>query len=189
MTDVISVPKYHVPEDSLIQGSSLHGFLTGLMSEDIRPHLEEVLADYGYDIDEIDPTGWYPLSITMDVSRALVEKTRNALILVSVGTGLVDSLELPGEIDSIPTSIELLIQFFHNETDNVPPEHGYHSLSVEENRVTFVDHTPFPHDMVYGYVYGLARRFSPEDVVPIVERTYLNPDEPDSDGAFYEITW
>jgi len=43
--------------------------------------------------------------------------------------------------------------------------------------------------MIYGLVYGLVKRYAPPDCEWNVDRTYMNPNDPDADGAIYDITW
>ncbi|MEO1645559.1 MAG: hypothetical protein AAFR67_10260 [Chloroflexota bacterium] len=125
----------------------------------------------------------------LDTYAEVKKQSGDSLILVSMGTTVIDAAKLPDEITTIEGGIRLLMDIHNLNLKDVPDGDGYSNLKVEDKKITFEDHTTFPHDVIYGYIYGMAQRFRPEKTRPIVEREYLNKDEPDYGGAKYTITW
>jgi hypothetical protein len=175
--------KYVAPADCLISGQAMQAVVKSIEYEVIQPHLEAVMTEHGYSTD-IDPETWYPLQVYHNVTKRLDSNS-----LVSIGVKVIDAALFPPEIDSIPTAMKLLIDTHHLNLRNVPPDDGYSDLVIEDRRVTFRENTSFAHDLFYGYIYGLARRYRPAGTTPTVRRTYVNPAQPDMDGALYEVVW
>ncbi|MEM6284734.1 MAG: hypothetical protein AAF787_21270 [Chloroflexota bacterium] len=189
MADKVTVPKYVAGEDSKISGFAMQAFQKSISADQIMPTFERVMKDYGYESTDIDMAGWYPLQMYFDICKDLLDTSGDALILVSIGMKVIESAQFPPEINSIATGMTLLKDTHHLNLQNVPEHDGYHSLKIEDKQVTFVEQTAFPHDVMYGYIYGLSKRYAEEGTVPIVEREYLNDDDPDSDGAHYTVSW
>ncbi len=175
--------KNEAPEGTLISGQALQSFVQSAEFDSIRPHLEEVFRAYGLP-PEIDPNEWYPLQLSHDITKRL-----NGEQLVSIGVRLITSAAFPPEIDSIQKAIELLMATYHLNVRNVPEGDGYSDYHFDDRRITFREDTTFPHDVMYGYIYGLVQRYKKPGESPVVRRTYLNPDDPDAAGAIYEITY
>lgn len=183
------VPKYVAPPNAKILGQAIEAVLQSILFDEIQPYFEKAMRDYGYKTMTITDTEWYPLQMILDMYKPMIQKGGSSPLLVSVGTKIIETAILPPEIDSIAKCVYLLQAISDLNLQNVPAEMNYQNIVVEANQVAFTDYTVFPHDLIYGYVYGLARRFKVPGTRPVVQRTFLNPENPDSDGATYQITW
>mgnify|MGYP006909114666 CR=1 FL=1 len=72
---------------------------------------------------------------------------------------------------------------------NCLSDEGYQLEQVSDRHLRVTDNTPWPHDLIYGYLYAIVRQFKPDDSTPSITHIYLNPNNPDADGAVYDITW
>jgi hypothetical protein len=182
-------PKKYVADPNMkIQGGAMRAFLLSSLSDDIKPHFAEVMQSYGYSL-EINDEYWYPLQAYYDLCKKVEEEGSNALTLISIGRAVIEAAQFPPEIDSIPSAIRLLMDIHHLNLQNVPEDDGYSDLEMGDQVIKLTDNTGFPHDVIYGYLYGLANRFKPEGYAVIIEREYLDKDEPNNAGARYTITW
>lgn len=187
MSEALTIVKGQAHEDTMIIGQALGSFSMSINNEQIEPIFEDIKAKYGFK--EIDPEEWYPLQLALDTYKAVREKSRDALILVSIGTKVIEAAQLPDEIETIEDSIRLLMDIHHLNLKNVPEGDGYANLDVGDKKITFDDHTVFPHDIIYGYIFGLVQRFRPENARPTVQRKYHNEAKPDHGGATYTVQW
>jgi hypothetical protein len=181
------IKKGIAPDGTEILGQTFDAFNLSISQEEIRPHFDAVLKRYG--IAEIDPEAWYPLQLMFDSYQEVQDGTGDSLILVSVGMKVIEAANLPDEIDSIASGIQLLMDIHHANLRNVPDGDGYANLDVQEGQIQFDDYTRFPHDVIYGYIYGMAQRFRPQGKHVKVQREYHNVDSPNNGGAYYTITW
>lgn len=160
----------------------------GIIASKYRGDFEDLIAKHG--IDKIDPQKWYPLERAFAFFRDLVAKGNTIISLVSIGIEIFEQAGLPDEVDSIPAGLHLLQAVNDINVRNMPPEDGYDVEELSDRHYRVVDRTAWPHDLIYGYLYGIARRFKPEDGHPIVERVaYMNEENPNASGAIYEVSW
>lgn len=177
--------KYVTNPDTLILGQSIQAVFNSINFDEMESIFAATMKKYHYDDTTIDPTAWYPLQMVLDFYHDLTSGED----LVSVGVKIFDAAQTPPEIDSISKAIELLIAIHNLNLKNIPAEDGYKDLVIEDRHVRFTEVTSFPHDLFYGYIYSICRRFKPVGADVRIQRTYLNPDDPNSDGAVYDITW
>ncbi|MFN7209415.1 MAG: hypothetical protein ACK4P1_03350 [Aggregatilineales bacterium] len=175
--------KQEAPKDMLISGMAMQAIVQSIEFDSIRPHMEAIFKVYGLP-PKIDPNAWYPLQLYYDITKRL-----NSEQLISIGVRVINAAAFPPEIDSIQKAIELLMATHHLNLRNVPEGDGYSDYHFDEHRITFRENTTFPHDPMYGYIYGLVQRYKKPGESPVVRRTYLNEADPDADGAIYEITY
>ncbi len=185
----LPVPKYVAPPNANILGIAIKAFVESILYEDIKPFFETMMRENGYASPEIQDMEWYPLQMILDMDKKIAASPGGSTLLVSIGTKVIETALLPPEIDSIAKCITLLRDISDMNLQNVPSHINYRDIVIEDRRVSFVDATVFPHDLVYGYVFGLARRFKNPGTFPVVHRTYLDETNPDADGATYEIVW
>lgn len=186
---VTPVPKYVAPPDATIIGMAIKAFVQSILYEDIAPILTEVMKSYGFEKVVIEDSRWYPLQMVLDAERKIAAQPGGSTLLVSIGTKIIENQHMPPHIDSIAACVNGMRQISGMNMHKVPPHMNFRDIEVENHRVRFVDNTVFAHDSVYGHVYGLTRRFKLPGTHPIVERTFLNSDDPAADGALYEIRW
>ncbi|PJF43363.1 MAG: hypothetical protein CUN50_00095 [Candidatus Thermofonsia Clade 1 bacterium] len=175
--------KQQAPKDMLISGQAIRAIVQSIEFDSIRPHMEEIFSVYGLP-PSIDPDAWYPLQLYYDITKRL-----NSEQLISIGVRVINVANFPPEIDSIQKAIELLMATHHLNLRNVPEGDGYSDYHFDDHRITFRENTTFPHDLMYGYIYGLVQRYKKPGEAPVVRRTYLNEADPGAAGAIYEITY
>lgn len=185
----VQTEKYVAPEGSNIIGLAIKAVVNSILFDQIEPFFVKAMARYGYESNEIDDQQWYPLQMLLDMYKEIAGTAGGSTLLVSVGTKVIENALLPAEIDSIGKCVTLLRDISDLNLQNVSADLNYQDIHIEPQRITFVDNTVFPHDLIYGYVFGLSRRFKAPGTHPVVHRTYLNPDNPDLAGASYEILW
>jgi len=189
-TTTLKVPKYVTAPDAKISGHAMQALVMSIMFDEIiKPFMVEVLSRHGHDSIDINVEEWYSLQMYLELMKLLREKSTDTLVLVSIGVKVIEAAILPPEIDSIAKGMQMLMDTHHLNLRNIPDYDRYRDLVIDDRKVTVVEQTCFPHDIMYGYIYGLANRFKPAGSTLLVQRFYLDPEDPDADGATYEITW
>ncbi len=183
----VGVKKYVTSPDAEMFGGALQAFTNNLNAELRRPLLDKVLEKYG--LDEIDADGWLPTQFALDFYKLLSEEGDEVFDLVAIGMQFVETAPYPPEVNSIETAMKALNEGYKMSIRNYPPEEGYTVEVLGPNHVRVVDHCPYPHDIMYGYIYGLTKRFRPENAIYRVRRTFIDEANPDESGAIYDITW
>lgn len=181
--------KYIATPGSEGLGSAMRNFFVSLTNDETLPLVQQVFAKYG--VEELHDDQWYPVQLTMDVFRLVEDKKTNASTnLVALGMAYVDTVTFPPEVNTVLFGLTALQQTYHLNVRYAPDTEGYVVHQISDNHLQIEDHTPFPHDTVFGFIWGIARRFRPsKDSFPMVDRSVFNPDDPDSDGALYNVKW
>ncbi|MEM6282454.1 MAG: hypothetical protein AAF787_09705 [Chloroflexota bacterium] len=157
-------------------------------SDVVRNTVAEILDKYG--IEQIDENTWYPTQITLDVFQQIQsDQTEATFNLVSLGAAYVETAALPPEIDSISRALTTLGLTYDINVRNAAPGEGYEVEQIDPRHIRVRDNNPFPHDVVYGFIWGLAQRFCPEGAYAVVVREYEDEQHPDAAGATYHVTW
>ncbi len=181
--------KYISDPNVLLAGSAFLSILVASKLEEFKGDFYATLAEYG--VTEINPDGWYPRQMYLDFFKQIASRKSNVLAnMISAGIKVIDTVQLPSDLnlDSMKDIFELLNKIYQLNQRNLPPEDtGYEIKQVTAHHIRIIDHTPYPHDVLYGYLYGLIHRFCPPTTA--LERTFLNLSNPDYDGAVYDITW
>ncbi|MGF1507328.1 MAG: hypothetical protein GYB64_05590 [Chloroflexi bacterium] len=183
-TSILAIRKFEAPNPD----AEVLGYGLSALGESItRAEFEHMLDKYG--LTEIDPQAWYPLQTLLDMYAEMDEdKSRSMQYFVSIGMKVVHVI--PEHIASIPEALDFLNAALAGSMRHYAVDtYNYRIETVEEGHARVIDYTPFPHDLIYGYMYAIANTFSGEGRSPTVVRTYLNEDDPDSDGAVYDIQW
>jgi hypothetical protein len=179
--------KYVATPGAEVIGSAMRNWFVSINRDEYLPVVQQVLEKYG--LTELEDEKWYPHQLSLDVFRLIDErKTNSSSNLVALGLAYVETAIFPPQINNAVIGLMALGQTYHLNIRNVPKDEGYEVLQVGERQIQIKDFNPFPHDTVYGFIWGIAKRFreSTKDF-PIVERTYFNPADPDSDGAVYNV--
>lgn len=160
---------------------------TLIMCFENAPHIiEPVLKQYGYkSIDDIQADRWYPMQIWLDIFKRLEET--DAENLDFIGAKLVENLNDSIDVESLPEAIALLNALF--AVRNFPKNAKYDVLQQGSHHIQVIDNSPYPHDLVYGLIYGILREYRPDGCYPVLIRNFQNPQNPNADGAIYDLTW
>ena len=180
--------KYVASPNAEVIGSAMNNFFVSLNKDMFMPIVEQTLSEYG--ITEIKDDEWYPHQVSLHVFKRILDTDNNASEnLVALGLAYVETAAFPPEIDTIATAMHALKQTYHLNIRNVPKTEGYEVIEVSPKHIQVVDENPFPHDTVYGFIWGVARRFREGNEAATVTRKYINELNPDDNGAIYDVTW
>ena len=179
--------KYVASPNAEVIGVAMHNFFVSLNKDEFLSSVQQTFDTYG--IDEIDDDAWYLHQISLDVFKQIDEQKFNASTnLVALGKAYVATALFPPEITTIKDGLVLLGQIYHLNIRNAPPNEGYEINVLSDNHIQIHDKNPFPHDTVYGFIWGICQRFCKPNEQFVVHRTFLNTANPDDDGAVYDVT-
>ncbi len=117
----------------------------------------------------VDPDKWYLLQNWLDVLSEIAQDSGAMFNFVSVGTHIGDTAPLLAGNENISFE-EMMLQF--NENYQRSHRGGVGEIFTEqiaENHVKCTYTTPYPDDLDYGVLYGLARRFLPKGTDFVVQ--------------------
>ncbi len=148
-------PVFECDPKTEMSGKLATSLLTNL-AENFKP----LMAKHG--LAQIDPDKWYPMQQVVDVFKEVSEQSGAMFDFVAIGMAAVERYVLPPELAHLT-----LEQFFLNV---VPKLHltqyrnGDASVidveKIGEKHLKLTVTSPYPDDTAYGFLYGLARRFS-----------------------------
>lgn len=179
--------KYVATPQAEVIGSAMQNLFVSIKRDEFLPLVEQTLQEYG--VDYIQDKVWYPHQLTLDIFRLIEEAKLNSIEnLVSLGVAYVETATFPPEINSVYTALSALSQTYALNIRNAADGEGYEINRISERHIQIIDRNPFPHDTVYGFIWGIAKRFrTHQDKFPSINRTFLNPDDPNADGAIYDV--
>jgi hypothetical protein len=156
-------------------------------SPELRAY-RDLIEQYGYI--SVKPDAWYPLPPLLDFYREALARPDASIQFMLMSMNVYDQVNLPDHVRTIEDGLNYLRAFMiANIRGDTSAPTWYQVATPGERHLRLIDRTPFPHDVVYGSVYGMVRRTAPPGSAPVIKRAYLNPLRPDSDGAIYDITW
>jgi len=174
--------------DFQILGATTAGLVNSMHREDYI----DVLRKHGLETIEADQ--WYPLQLSLDIYKDIYEKRENVgLDFVAIGKATVSAAPMPPEIQTIYQAMEFMNVITYASCRNYPPAWGFKIKNIPTSykngeSLEIICNMPFPRDVVYGYVHGIANRFKPEDsicTVEIVDATGDNEPFPPK----FRVTW
>jgi hypothetical protein len=170
-------------------GSAMQNLFVSLNQDEFAPFVDQVLADYGFKV--IENEKWYPHQLSLDIFKLIESKHVNSSEnLVALGMAYVETAIFPPEIKDVFSALSALSLTYNLNIRNIRQGEGYQVKKVSENHIQIQDLNPFPHDTVYGFIWGISKRFrAQQDVFPTIKRTIFNPTEPNADGALYDVTF
>jgi hypothetical protein len=179
--------KYIATPGAEVIGSAMQNLFVSVDHREFLPFVEQTLVKYG--INTIENDRWYPHQLSLDIFKLINDHHGNSLHnLVALGMAYVETATFPPEINNISSALNALSLTYHLNIRNVPGTEGYEVLQLSDKHIRINDLNPFPHDTVYGFIWGIAKRFrSLRDNVPVIHRTFLNPEQPDDNGAVYDV--
>jgi hypothetical protein len=137
-------------------GQAILSFVHNLQSAEIRPHLVR------HDLDQIDPSQWYPVSRFFDMLNEMYAEGNTTSNLVAIGMSVVDNMVVPPEMVGAPLSAYLEgwdFLYKHQHRNGQMGEIRAERLAPTHYRIIFSD--LYPDDFSYGIAFGMARRFLP----------------------------
>jgi hypothetical protein len=165
-----------------VLGQSMLSVIAG-MSASARP----LLAKYG--LDKLEAEKWYKLQPILDFYREISQSKNAKLNLTSTGTKVPENAIFPPEIDSIQKAFLSLDDAYHINHRNGDIGH-YTPTVVNSRQIDVLAETPFPCDLDYGIILGLARRFKPANgVLAVYHDTNTSCRKKGADSCLYHVTW
>jgi hypothetical protein len=175
-------PKYVLPNPNVeILGDSVAAMFKSLQADEYT----DLLIKYGYD--KRQPDKWY--RDDLEFYRDLMQRPNMSTNLVSIGMSFPEMLPFADSIHTIPDALRFLNEIVDMMIRNYGDFKFYEFEEVGPRHFRMTDNTFYPHDMIYGVIYGTVKRFKPAGSYPTITRTYFNEADPDADGAVYDIKW
>jgi len=118
--------------------------------------LEPILADYG--IDHVDLDQWYPLQTWLRVLDTIANRENAMQNLVSVGMAIAETV-----LFSTDENYSTMPGCMRRAVDALAAEHkgDFGTFSFEKpapHEMDIAHQSPYPDDLIYGFVYGVARQ-------------------------------
>jgi hypothetical protein len=183
------VRKFIATPGAEVIGSAMQNLFVSMNREDFANFVEQVLTKYG--VKSLDNNTWYPHQLSLDIFKMIEVNHKNASEnLVALGMAYVETATFPPEINTVFTALSALSLTYNLNIRNVRQDEGYVVKKITENHIQIEDRNPFPHDTVYGFIWGISKRFrAHRDVFPTIKRTFFNAADPNADGALYDVTF
>ena len=171
------------PEAQII-GQNVLGFIECTNSERILPHLER------HGLSSVDPQKWYSLQDWLDVLTDLDGDGDAMFDFVSIGLKVAETAVYPPEVEQMPFAdfVMMIPQVYLMQHRGDAGEERAERLSDKHLRL--IMRTPYPDDLAYGVVWGMARRFLPEGTQFLIAYDETEP-RCDQGGEFtvLDISW
>lgn len=166
-----------------VYGASMLSVIEGL-GEDARV----LLAKHG--LDNIKPEEWYPLQPYLNFYKDIATARFNAALnLVRIGSKVPEKAVFPPGIDSLQSALLMLDEAYH--MNHRGGEIGHYTAKVIRDRqIDIIVNTPFPCDLDFGIVQGLARRFAPPNSNLAVFHDHMAPcRKKGGECCIYHVIW
>ncbi len=141
-----------------IKGNLAISMLVNLQAEDFQPFLQK----YGFA--SVDPDQWYSYQDLLNIFKEVSEKPGAMFDFVAVGLAAVDRFDLPSHIASM-TLEEFFLRVIPTLAEGQYRNGNPTRISVEKvaaKHLLIRICTAYPDDLIYGFMYGFARRFAPK---------------------------
>jgi hypothetical protein len=134
------------------KGAAILATLKGLPFD-----IEPVLSAHG--LSPLDPDGWYPQQSWLDALRAISQLPGvSSLELVSIGMKIPETADWPPNVTTLDEALFSIDVAYH--LNHRGGEIGYYKAErIDDQTIRVTCHNPFPSDLDYGIVYGVARMF------------------------------
>lgn len=154
------------------------------MGERAKP----IMAKHG--LDNIEAGKWYPIQPYLDFYREVSESRFAATInLMKIGMQVPEKATFPPEINSIQKAFESLDVAYHMNHRGGDFGHYFHK-HISNRQIDVTAHNPFPCDLDYGIIQGLARRFKPHGAnIIVVHDPVSDCRKRGGDKCVYHVMW
>lgn len=172
--------------DTEIVGHALYPFLRSLAQEAVQPLLEK------HKLLPLEAERWYPLQDWLNVLNDLSSQEGAMFDLVAIGLAVAANVPLPPEASAVPFEVFFLQMYpvsYKVQFRNTQP--GWvEAVKVSEKHLLFRVDNPFPPNLVYGTIYGFARRLMPAGLHFTVQFEDDMPPPPDFEGVLHvHLIW
>jgi hypothetical protein len=153
------------------------------MGERVKPALEK------HGMGNLDAEKWYPIQPYLDFYREISENRGYSIDLMKIGMMVPEKATFPPDMVTIQDAFTKLDEAYHLNHRGGDFGHYYASI-VSPRQIDVIAHNPFPCDLDYGIVQGLARRFRPAGATVIVYHDAMKQcRKRGADRCTYHITW
>lgn len=166
------MPHFSCDPKLQLYGQSTRALIENMNYDVVRPHL----AQHG--LDDIDPDGWYAMQSILEVFNALLEQGGAMADFVAIGMKAAELSPLPPELEQMTFA-----QFMQLYAERVYPARHQGgdpgTFAVEHtgpNALHVIIANVYPDDVMYGLVYGFAKRFMGQRGIPFIVE--YKPDTP-----------
>ncbi len=168
------------PNAELI-GGALLALVKNVNHEDIEPLLKK------HGLENIQPMQWYPEQPILDLLKAIADgETNVSENMVAIGIKAIETIPFPVEIDTLEKFIGSYGTRQKASSRNTTAILVSEVLGQGHGRV--VNDTPYPDDLIFGYLWGASKRFLPRgknfSIKPQAKTPGTN-DEP----VVFDVTW
>ncbi len=168
-----------------LNGQTARALLENINHDAMLPYLEE------YGLDDIDSGAWYPAQHILDVMNTIAQGGNTMSHFVAIGIKAAELSPLTPELEQLPfaTFMQRYADIYRQRHRNGDPG-TIRVGEVEHNHIRLVFDVPYPDDVMYGLVFGYARRLLPSSVRFTV---FYDEDVPTRDTGGEEtiihVTW
>lgn len=132
--------------------------MSALFNHYQRDDVIESLRKHGLDYFEADQ--WYPVNQFIDLLAEWAESPAFSTNLVSVGMAMTYHIELPDEIEVLSGVEKLLLLGDMHMSQHRNGDAGCYKVERRnDHTIRYQENTVWPDDMIYGYIYGAAKRY------------------------------
>jgi hypothetical protein len=164
-------------------GGPIQAYTQNLKTEEIQPFLQK------YGLQAIKPDEWVPQQLVLDFQQAIANSSVNSgENLVAIGLRLVETLPFPDTTQSIEDAVLAFNGMMKQVFRNVPADENISVQAKRPGYLLVITNLPYAKDAVFGYMWGLAKRYRPSGAQFSVEPVE-NPNPDDYPGSAYAITW
>jgi hypothetical protein len=153
----MSYPYRYAPDAELI-GAAASSLLYSLRRDDMMPLLKK------HNLDDIQDGQWYPVNRFVNLFKEMIERSEGDIVsnLVSIGVIAIDRIIVPPGVGDLPyDQILMMVGQLYAMQHRNGDAGTYQIERVGEKHIKYACNSVYPDHLMYGYVYGVAKRFMP----------------------------
>lgn len=168
-----------------VSGEVVIGFVDNIQGEEFRPFLEK----QGLTNPQADQ--WYPLQKLMDIFNEMQTRGGSWSNFVALGVAVAEHSVKPDAAVTLVQTLEMWDEFYQvnhrngkiTRVETVKHQPKNYSLVFDLNH-------NYPHDFVYGMIYGTCRNLLPKGTKFTVRYDeFYAPTNPNADKVIIHIEW
>ena len=125
-----------------------------------HPQIKPILDKHG--VSEIDPDGWYSMALLKEIFKDISERGDSIFNFVAIGIAAAEISPLPPDVLRLSP-----LEFYAAYNEVFQTRHrggnpgGLIAEPANDNTVRITLVTPYPDEVMYGLMYGFAKRLLP----------------------------
>lgn len=137
-----------------VQGKMLLALIENINYASISATVEQ------FGLAQINPDQWYPLQTLIDTHNTLAHQPNAQSNMVAIGVKAAETAVLPPHIDSFKKLLEGYDYAYRVNYRNLPADNRYDVQFTGEDEAIVTNYTHNPNEIVYGVLWGFAKRFT-----------------------------